>query len=63
MGARDDLVFDALTRELASPQPDEMHPIFARLGLGGDCWNRTPILSINGFAFSLRPHCFGKCRW
>ena len=40
MDARDDLVFDALTRELAArPQPDEMRSIFAGLGLGGDFWD------------------------
>jgi hypothetical protein len=36
MDARDDLVFDAVTRELAAAAPDEMRSIFARLGLGGD---------------------------
>ncbi len=39
MDARGDLVFDALTRELAASAADEMRSIFAGLGLEGDFWD------------------------
>jgi hypothetical protein len=40
MDARDDLAFDAFTKNARRPQPDEMRSIFAGLGLGDDFGDR-----------------------
>jgi hypothetical protein len=39
MDARDDLIFDALTKDSRRPQLDQMRSIVARLGLRGDFWD------------------------